>query len=449
MIALVGCSDPASPLPLEQGSPLVTGSTPIATTGRLQAGHSALCVGARGPVAAGSALMQSACSDALQLDIEPISSAVRLRVHGSDLCVALPGGSVKRYARFQLAACSDAASQTFGEIDHGAGSHSYRSTASGLCLDVGSNSREPSAPMVQWDCHLEPNQRFVLIDLAGPVTKAPSPVPPAALASLDEIIADMKQAPTANGRSNNEAAVIFSGNYDQAVKLAPNYAPSFNNIASWCWAFEVQGNRARNTAVEARHHEVYALRKSTGAWQLVDGGRPSGYRGKRSGSTGELSDEVVVDDDTVRVRPGGAPRTDLVSYEMWQPNAARTIDYVRDIDAVFARCEMRIVTLNTAASADIDSAQYAGQVGFDFWRRGAGPFQPGVTQFWGSNGRMKAISKDWKTFNVITLKPRSPQWSNLPGELGFGPAWTVANPYLDPPYTLTEQAIRSTPPPLR
>jgi hypothetical protein len=366
----------------------------------------------------------------------------------------MPGGRSELYARFQLAACSDAASQTFSEIDHGAGSHSYRSSASGLCLDVGSNSREPSAPMVQWDCHFEPNQRFVLIDpaiFAPPAPGAPSPTmpPAAAVESVDEIIADMTQAPTANGRSNNEAAVIFSGNYDQAVKLSPAYAPSFNNIASWCWAFEVQGNPARNTAVEARHHEVYALRKSTHTWQRVDGGRPSGYRGNRSGSTNEFSDEVVVDDETIRVRPGGAPHPELASYEMWQPNAARTIDYVHDIDAVFARCEMRLVTLDPGASVDIDSAQYAGQVGFDFWRRGAGPFQSGVTQFWGSNGRMKAISKEWKTFNVITMKPRAPEWSNLPGELGFGPAWTVANPYLDPPYTLSEQTIRSNPPPLQ
>ena len=62
---------------------------------------------------------------------------------------------------------------------------------------------------------------------------------------------------------------------------------------------------------------------------------------------------------------------------------------------------------------------------------------------------MKTIDKEWKAFNVVTLKPLKPEFSNLPGELGFGPAWTVANPYLDPPYTLTEQELRANPPPLK
>ena len=110
---------------------------------------------------------------------------------------------------------------------------------------------------------------------------------------------------------------------------------------------------------------------------------------------------------------------------------------------------MRVVTLDSSQPSDIDKASYAGQVGFDFWRRAAGLFKPGVTQFWGPNGRMKPITSEWQTFSVVTLKPYDPKWSALPGELGFGPAWTVQNPYLDPPYTLTPDQLRANPPPQR
>jgi hypothetical protein len=266
---------------------------------------------------------------------------------------------------------------------------------------------------------------------------------------IEGVINDMLLPASAYARPNSQAAVIFSGNYAQALKLSPRYAPSFNNITSWCWAFATAEHRAQNTAVEVRYSDVYALRRSTNAWVLIDSGRPSGFRGDLRGAQEEYKDEVIVDEDTVRVRPGAPPRTDLVSYELWTPNAAKQIDFVPDLKAVYASCQMRFVTLDPAAPDDSGAARYAGQIGFDFWRRGAGPFEPGVTQFWGPNGRMKPITKEWQTFSVVSLKPGESGLNGLPAELGFGPAWEVENPFLDPPYTLTVAELRGNPPPLR
>lgn len=278
---------------------------------------------------------------------------------------------------------------------------------------------------------------------------APTGKEPSSIGGIEEVIRDMTEPASAVARNNNEAAVIFSGNYAQAVNLAPGYAPTFDNITSWCWAFVGKDHEADNAAIEVRYSDLYALRDSSEQWELIDSGRPSGYRGTSSGSSGELKDEVVVDADTIRVRPGAPPRTDLNSYEMWTPNAARQIDFVHDIKAVYASCQMRVVTLDPSQPDDLDRARYAGQMGFDFWRRSAGPFNPGVTQFWGPNGRMKPITSEWQTFSVVGLAPYDRSWSNLPGELGFGPAWTVPNPYLDPPYTITADELRANPPPLR
>lgn len=267
--------------------------------------------------------------------------------------------------------------------------------------------------------------------------------------AIEELIRDMTEPASADARGNNEAAVIFSGNYQQAVKLSPGYAPSFDNITSWCWVFATAEHTASNTAVEVRFSDVHALRRSTDQWEVIDSGRPSGYRGNSSGSTGELADEIVVDEETVMVRPGAPPRTDLVSYELWTPNAARQIEFVPDIKAVHASCQMRVVTFDPGQPSDLEDARYAGQMGFDFWRRAAGPFEPGVTQFWGPQGRMKPVTTEWQTFHVVGVKPYDPAWSNLPGELGYGEPYEVPNPYLDPPDTLALDELRENPPPLR
>ncbi|MFK7986217.1 MAG: hypothetical protein AB8I08_09305 [Sandaracinaceae bacterium] len=282
-----------------------------------------------------------------------------------------------------------------------------------------------------------------------PVVEPTEPPPSAsAVNSVDTIIDDMTQPASARARDNNEASVIFSGNYEQAQRLSPTYAHSINNITSWCWAFAADGHPSdAATAVQVRHHEVYALRRSTGRWEWVAGGRPSGWRGNLRAATYELQDEEVIDADVVQVRPGAEPRTDLRSYELWTPGAADQIDFWWDVQAVFATCQMRVVPVGDGSS-EVARARYAGQVGFDLWRRPL-PFQPGVSQFWGPNGRMKPITDAWQSFNTISLRPGNPEFSKLPGELGFGPAWTVTNPYLDPPHVLTPAELRANPPPLR
>lgn len=275
----------------------------------------------------------------------------------------------------------------------------------------------------------------------------PTPSPGNTVNSVDTIIGDMRLPATASGRSNNEASVIFSGNAAQARVLRPQYASTINNVTSWCWPFMSRDNRASNLAVQVRYHEVYGLRASTNQWVRIAGGRPSGWRGNYTAATYELKDEVVIDNDIVQVRPGAAPRTDLVSYELWTPEAAKVIDFFQDLKAVYTSCQMRLVNVSGGA-VDMSAARYAGQVGFDLWRRGYGDFQPGVTQFWGPNGRMKPITNQWQAFNTISLRPYDINYSGLPPELGMG-NWTTPNPYANPPYVLTEQEVRANPPPLR
>jgi hypothetical protein len=282
-------------------------------------------------------------------------------------------------------------------------------------------------------------------------TPAPAPVPAvtsSGLNSVQNLINDMLLPSSAWGRYQNEAAMGFSGNYQQARALT-DYATTMNNITGWCWAFATPDNQSQRTAVQVRYHEVYALRASTNQWVQIGSGRPAGSRGNLGGATYEINDETVIDNDIVQVRPGGNPRPDLKSHELWNPTnpGMWQIDWFSDVKAIYASCQMRVVSLD--GSGDFSGASYAGQSGFDLWRRGYGNFQSGVTQFWGPNGRMKPISTQWQTFNVISMKPGVPSASAFEGWfVGSNQAY-VQNNYMDPPYNLTEQEVRVNPPPLR
>jgi hypothetical protein len=265
--------------------------------------------------------------------------------------------------------------------------------------------------------------------------------------SVNEIVADMRTAASVAARTNNEPAVIFSGNSQQAALLSSNTS-SVDNITPWCWVFMTPNNTSSQAAVEVRHEEVYVLSRTTHQWSFVVGGRPSGLRGvTTSGSVSVPGAEVIVDANTVRVIPGSPPRTDLISHELWPTTLVQFSNW-SDVQAVFATCQARVVALPGAPASDILGARYAAQVGFDLWNRAAGGFNSGVTHFDGSVGRMKVVTQNWQSFNVISLAPLDANFSRLPPYLGQG-SYTTVNPYLNPPNTLSEAEIRANAPPLR
>lgn len=278
------------------------------------------------------------------------------------------------------------------------------------------------------------------------------------------VIDDMKLPASANARANNEAAVIFTGEYQQALalgemlranlNLSRNPAAAINNVTSWCWAFMAPDNASTSTAVQVRFHDVAVLQASTNQWVQISSGRPSGGRGNRSGVVYPYLEggERVIDADVVEVRPGAAPRPDLTSHELWAPGAGGpNLPFpFSDVRAVHATCQMRLVDVQTGGPVDLNTAKYSGQVGFDFWERTSRNAVAGVDRFWGPNGRMKALTNQWQSLNVITLAPDPSRiaFSSLPPEFGRG-YFTTQNPYLNGSFVLSESQIFANPPLLR
>jgi hypothetical protein len=446
-------SDAQRPSPIDGGpgvEPEGPASDPrVLRTGLLRGVDSGLCLGVE-EATRDASLVAVGCDDLdARVTFEAFGAAdgFVLRASGTALCASLAGGDLEPGLPILLRDCAALPSPGLS-ADLGDDATTFALDASGQCLDLHPDAAR-GTPLHQWECHGGTNQVFAWTD---PEVAPPPPVPTDTINTLDTVIGDMTLPSSARARSYNEAAIIFAGNWAQTQELTSTYGTQMNSVASWCWAFAAEGHPAdAQTAVQVRHHEVYYLRESTGRWEAWGGGRPSGWRGDYSAATYEISDEVVIDADTIQVRPGSLPRPDLVSYEMWPPGAGDpTFPWSDDIRAVFATCQMRVVALPGAPPGAIESARYAGQIGFDLWRRVPGMgWERGVTSFDGSCGRMKPITTEWQSFNVIPTMPYRPEGSTLFGELGFGPAWTVPNPFLDPPYTLTLEEIRASPPPLR
>jgi hypothetical protein len=405
-----------------------------------------LCIRAAA-VAQGQPLFQGACTPSFAIDAQPVEGAVELRPAGSSLCIEVPGSSTQNLTQTVLWPCWGGGNQRWVATSASDGSTSYRNVNSGKCLDVLGASSSTGAQLVQYDCHAGANQRFAL-GRASTQQLGP-PVPPVVqpqqtVNTVRTVLDDMQQPERATARPNSKASVLFSGNFAQTQQLAPGAAQAINNITSWFWIFQVPGNTATNVGVEVRGQQAFVLR-SNGQWVKVNGGRSSGWRGDLHAATYELEDQVIIDANTIRVHPGRAPRPDLVTQELWTAQN-ETFSWFSEARAVFATGEARLVPLNAAGEAELATARYAAQIGFDLWRRPL-PFQPGVSVFDGSVGRMKPITAQWQAFNVISVKPNDPSFSTLPGYLGV-PAWSVVNPYLDPPYTLSEAEVRANPPPL-
>jgi hypothetical protein len=418
---------------------------------RLQARHSGLCVGVNGAAVSGAPLVQTTCEAGLALEIQPIGDVARLHVRGTDECVDMPGGSAEPYAKFQLASCSDAPSQRFSVIDDGANVMSFK-TAHDLCFDVGSNSKELGAPMVQWDCHLEPNQRFAWTSAAScdapptaPAPTAPTTPPVAPVApsdkvnSLDTIVDDMRlvnDAPLAGVPAGPGWAVgpgyVIMGNNPRGSGTPSWWQPAdttyksdayWNVILPWIVLFDGVGNAATNTRVEMRDLQVYAKSRASGAWSRIQD--PSNVVGELypkhlQGDVTSTPDQQV-NGNVTSVRPPGG---DLL-FHGW--GTMRDID-APDVKAIFVTMQARLA-VGANGSDDRAAAKYLIHVGADYYPTAGtrvsaftpSSYLPGV-----GVSRAKLVTNEWRAFNFSTLD--------------------VAKQ--DPGGSISEAELRAAPPPL-
>ena len=89
----------------------------------------------------------------------------------SNLCVEVPGGTHTWYTQVQLGPCDYYAYQTYHLVETGNPWQFYIRAYQYLCLDVGSWSQAPDAPIVQWLCTGTPNQRFLAVSIEPGVWK--------------------------------------------------------------------------------------------------------------------------------------------------------------------------------------------------------------------------------------------------------------------------------------
>lgn len=140
-------------------------------TAYIQSTLSQLCFA--GPATAGAEVIQDQCRvgtahfyDRREYLGTDSTVLTQLRVHGTNLCLEIPGGSTAQRARAALGVCSDAPADNAHEqllfIESSGGSSRLRMLHSLLCLNVDNSSLSAGAVIQQFTCGDFNNQNFGL-----------------------------------------------------------------------------------------------------------------------------------------------------------------------------------------------------------------------------------------------------------------------------------------------
>lgn len=79
---------------------------------------------------------------------------------GGGAAAGVPGATTSPGRQLIQWDCHGGTNQQFGVTHSGDGTDSYRSVASGLCLDIAGEFGDDGAALIQWTCHSGTNQRF-------------------------------------------------------------------------------------------------------------------------------------------------------------------------------------------------------------------------------------------------------------------------------------------------
>lgn len=351
-------------------------------------------------------------------------------------------------------------------------------SAAGMCLDVRWNEAKNGTAVQLWECNGTTAQQWAGASATDPTPTTPPPPPAMTLNSVAQILGDMQTyADSTPGycggaqRSWDEASIAGPSNgptikamtspRDQHGNVVADFASRVDNVVPWIWVFGGANDQSRNTVVELRNLEAYYL--TDDGWHAVTGinaardqrvypcaerfdgsnyvaadtagnyacDAPGGYTSFRSESDGV---------SVVQMRPVHR----AVAYEVWAPNAGGGSGYIGNgamlaSKAILVTAQMRLALRDPNGTDDRGQAEYAVQMGYDTYI--GSPW----TQMDGVDSRVRYITEDWQAFNVMTIETPACDEGLSPR---YGGQWN-STPYQRPPYVITADDLRATPPPLR
>jgi hypothetical protein len=189
---------------------------------------------------------------------------------------------------------------------------------------------------------------------------------------------------------------------------------SFAALMPWGQVYvSEKGNDAPNTRVELRHLETFYLSRKDGLWHLWSGD----YTVEGASYVEDFVDDISIPAD-VRQEDSGTVSIrceEGYNYHFWSPSGRTSLDST-DIAGVFSTCQARLILHDPDLPDDRQRSTYMLSVGADYWKALDSEWDQWRTNGDIGIGRFRFISKEWEAFNM---------------------------------HTLTEEALRANPPPLR
>lgn len=218
--------------------------------------------------------------------------------------------------------------------------------------------------------------------------------------SIDEIINDI-----ALPHEGKPHGVPSSTGWDTYPRIGSVQPPeNWTSMTAWGQLYEWEGgNPAINTRVQLKDMEAYYLSKSDNHWHVMQKSVTvygAAYVEDFANDAHKAADIRLEADSSISVTAGGG-----YNFHFWPPTRAAIP--VNDIAGCFITVIARLILNDAGGADDRLIARYVLGVGGDWWETPTAQWD-----YWKTNreigiGRFKYVTTEWKSFNLITLSEQA------------------------------------------
>ena len=182
---------------------------------------------------------------------------------------------------------------------------------------------------------------------------------------------------------------------------------SWKALGIWATIYQQESHElSKNTGIEFKNMKLYGYSKRLG-WRLIEHANPTGSfydENFTNDSSKNFTSNFFNSKDTKTSKVKLDTKTKGFNYHPFgEQNDLTEIDML-DIEYVFSRMDIRLVTWDTTLPSDIDNAKYVANIGADWWVEKGSYWK----EDWSSNrdvcvGQFRTITEDWKSLYMCSV----------------------------------------------
>lgn len=182
---------------------------------------------------------------------------------------------------------------------------------------------------------------------------------------------------------------------------------SWKALGVWATIYQQEGHElSKNTGIEFKNMKLYGYSKRLG-WRLIEHANPTGSfydENFTNDSSKNFTSNFFNSKDTKTSKVKLDTKTKGFNYHPFgEQNDLTEIDML-DIEYVFSRMDIRLVTWDTTLPSNIDDAKYVANIGADWWVEKGSYWK----EDWSSNrdvcvGQFRTITEDWKSLYMCSV----------------------------------------------